>query len=162
MFSNLNHVKVRDKFNAEVLGEALTCQIREAKVITPEGTETLRMISGEDLVSLVIFTPLGITPHRIVVTGKRITPTPIADIQAADEVSTIPGFPWWIVFTLIGLALIFTYRIRQGIEDTAARQRRLLKTTKQSENDRDGDFTTDQISVTQPTQTGPDMRKGLS
>lgn len=162
MFSNLNHVKVGDKFTVEVFGEVLTYQVRETKVIAPEDTETLRVAPGEDLVSLITCTPLGINTHRIVVTGERITPTPIADIQAAGEVPTIPGFPWWVVFTLIGLTLIFTYLIRQGIKDAATSLRRQLNTSKRAENDRDGDFITHPNSVTKPSQVRPDLRKGLS
>ncbi|WP_239437948.1 class C sortase [Arthrobacter alpinus] len=129
MFSNLNHVKVGDKFTVEVFGEVLTYQVRETKVIAPEDTETLRVVPGEDLVSLITCTPLGINTHRIVVTGQRITPTPVADIQAAGEVPSIPGFPWWIVLVLIGMALVLTYLIGRGFKDEAVRQRWLATST---------------------------------
>lgn len=37
-------------------------------------------------------------------TGERILPTPVQDIQRAGEATTIPGFPWWILI-LLGVTL---------------------------------------------------------
>lgn len=153
MFSNLNHVKVGDKFTVEVFGEVLTYQVRETKVIAPEDTETLRVVPGEDLVSLITCTPLGINTHRIVITGERITPTPIADIQAAGEVPTIPGFPWWAVFFLVGLALILTYFVRRGFKDAAVRDRRRA-TKNQADDEHDGQAMTPAIPVRPSGSTG--------
>ena len=42
-------------------------------------------------------TPLGINTHRILVTGERVIPTPLADLDAAGEGGAGPGFPWWAV-----------------------------------------------------------------
>lgn len=153
MFSNLNNVKVGDKFTVEVFGEVLTYQVRETKVIAPEDTETLRVVPDEDLVSLITCTPLGINTHRIVVTGERITPTPIADIQAAGETPTIPGFPWWIILALTGLALILTYFIRRGFKDATARQRRLAR-ERQTDIESGEPVTTEAIPVTAPSPLG--------
>lgn len=150
MFSNLNKVKVGDTFTVEVFGEVLTYQVRETKVIAPEDTETLRVVPGEDLVSLITCTPLGINTHRIVVTGERITPTPIADIQAAGEVPTIPGFPWWILFSVLGLALILTYLIRRGFKDAALRNKRRAALTVPAEDSKE-QTTTESLPVIAPT-----------
>lgn len=134
MFSNLNNVKVGDKFTVEVFGEVLTYQVRETRVIAPEDTETLRVVPGEDLVSLITCTPLGINTHRIVVTGERITPTPIADIEAAGQAPKIPGFPWWIVFFVAGSTLILMYLVRRGYKDAAVRKRQIARRGKHTAN----------------------------
>jgi sortase A len=125
MFSNLDKVQVGDTFTVEVFGEVLSYQVRDTKVIAPEDTETLRAVPGDDLVSLITCTPLGINTHRIVVTGERITPTPVAEVQAAGEVPAIPGFPWWIVFAILGTGLALAYFVRRGFTDAAMRRRRL-------------------------------------
>lgn len=123
MFSNLDKVKVGDTFTIEVFGEVLTYQVRETKVVDPDDTDTLLTMQGQDLITLVTCTPLGINTHRILVTGERITPTPIKDIQAAGADPTIPGFPWWAAIYGGGLILITAYVWRSGYAD-AKRVRR--------------------------------------
>ncbi|MNW39050.1 Sortase family protein [compost metagenome] len=127
MFTNLNKVDVGDTFTLEVFGEVLTYKVKTTQVIAPEETDTLRSVPGEDLVTLITCTPLGINTHRILVTGERITPTPIADIQAAGEGPNIPGFPWWIVWFALGIALVLTYLIPRGFKDAANKIRRLAR-----------------------------------
>lgn len=95
LFTNLDKVAVGDTFTIEVFGEVLTYQVMDTKVVEPEQTETLYPQRGADLVTLVTCTPLGINSHRILVTGERILPTPIRDMDAAGERSDIPGFPYW-------------------------------------------------------------------
>lgn len=123
MFSNLDKVKVGDTFTVEVFGEVLTYQVRETKVVDPQDTDTLLTVQGQDLITLVTCTPLGINTHRILVTGERITPTPIKDIEAAGADPTIPGFPWWAAIYGGGLILITAYVWRSGYTD-AKRVRR--------------------------------------
>lgn len=117
MFSNLDRVAVGDTFTVEVFGEVLTYQVRETKVVEPEDTDTLLTVAGKDMVTLVTCTPLGINSHRILVTGERVTPTPIQDIREAGADPTIPGFPWWALAYLSGLLLIGAYVWRSGYSD---------------------------------------------
>ncbi len=118
MFTNLDKVGVGDRFTIEVFGEVLTYEVRETKVVDPEETDSLHAVSGEDLVTLVTCTPLGINSQRILVTGERVTPTPIEDIEAAGEGPTIPGFPWWAVVYGGGLLTTGAYFWRSGYGDT--------------------------------------------
>lgn len=117
MFTNLNKVKSGDTFTVEVLGEVLTYRVFDVEVIEPDETSSLRAVPDEDLVTLITCTPLGINSHRIVVTGERITPTPLNEIQAAGEAPAIPGFPWWAVVGGIGTLLVVGYCSRQGFAD---------------------------------------------
>ena len=117
MFTNLNKVKSGDTFTVEVLGDVLTYRVFDVQVIKPTETSSLRAVPGEDLVTLITCTPLGINSHRIVVTGERITPTPLKDIQAAGEAPSIPGFPWWAVIGSVGTLLVGGYCARQGFAD---------------------------------------------
>lgn len=117
MFTNLDQVNVGDTFTIETFGQVFTYRVRDTQVIAPEKTDTLRAELGEDLVTLITCTPLGINTHRILVTGERITPTPENDQQAEGKAPTIPGFPWWIVYGVGGLALVSVYVIRRGYID---------------------------------------------
>ncbi|WP_081319225.1 class C sortase [Microbacterium testaceum] len=121
MFTNLDKVKVGDTFVIEVFGEVLSYRVRETKVVDPEDTDSLRAQEGQDLVTLITCTPLGINTQRILVTGERITPTPAKDIAAAGEKPDIPGFPWWVFGILGSLAAASVYVWRSGYGDAVRR-----------------------------------------
>ncbi|MGR4011112.1 class C sortase [Leucobacter sp. 1207-22] len=97
MFTDLDKLKKGDTFTIETFGEVLTYRVRETVVVEPDQTETLHQEAGEDLVTLITCTPLGVNSHRILVTGERISPTPQGDLDAAGQPSGVPGFPWWAV-----------------------------------------------------------------
>ena len=111
LFSDLDRVKVGDTFMIEVFGEVLSYRVFDTRVVDPKDTESLFPRKGEDLVTLVTCTPLGINSHRILVTGERITPTPAADLQAAGAAPNVPGFPWWAVGLGAGVLLIVAYLV---------------------------------------------------
>lgn len=125
LFTHLDQVEVGDTFTIEVFGEVLSYRVTETRVVEPNQTESLFPQLGRDLVTLVTCTPLGINSHRILVTGERITPTPIADVERAGEAPEVPGFPWWAVGLAAGLAvigayLLWTRRLQQSVAPTAA------------------------------------------
>ncbi|XBH22051.1 class C sortase [Jonesiaceae bacterium BS-20] len=134
MFTNLDDVKVGDTFTIEVFGEVLTYQVNETKVVDPGDTDTLRAVPGKDLVTLITCTPLGINTHRILVTGERITPTPIKDIAEMGSAPTIPGFPWWVVWYGTGLALIGGFVWRAGLTDSKQRAPRSARLSASAES----------------------------
>lgn len=109
MFNTLVDAAVGDTFVVEVLGEVRTYQVRDFQVIEPDQTQMLLAEPGQDLVTLVTCTPLGINTQRILVTGERVTPTPIVDIRAVGAPSTLPGFPWWSVMMGSVLAVAIGY-----------------------------------------------------
>lgn len=120
MFSNLDQVQVGDRFTIRVLDEVLTYEINEKTVIEPEDTEILFASPDEDLVTLITCTPLGINTHRIIVTGERVTPTPIKDIEAATAAPTIPGFPTWSLYLGGTVALLGLFIFLVGRSDAKA------------------------------------------
>lgn len=115
-FSDLDKLAEGDLFNLVTLGETLTYQIVETKVVLPEETDTLEAVEGRDLVTLVTCTPLGINSHRILVTGERITPTPEGQLQYTGD-TYLPRFPWWMVIYGIGFIGSIYYLIYRGFKD---------------------------------------------
>lgn len=105
LFTHLDRVALDDTFTIEVFGEVLTYRVVDTRVVEPEDTESLNPVVGEDLVTLVTCTPLGINSHRILVTGERVIPTPQADLDGAGARPEIPTFPWWI-FVLAAAVLL--------------------------------------------------------
>jgi sortase A len=102
LFTNLDKVQIGDTFTIEVFGEVLTYRVSEIEVVAPEDSTALYPDAERDLVTLVTCTPLGINSHRILVTGERLLPTPVADLQNAGNRPQIPGFPWWMI--IVGVA----------------------------------------------------------
>lgn len=126
MFTNLDRVKTDDLIIVEMFGEVLAYRVRDIQVIEPQANGTIRPEVGEDLLTLITCTPLGINTHRIVVTAERVTPVPDAEASAAGKPPTIPGFPWWAVLGGGGLLLIGGYVVRQGFQDARASAARPL------------------------------------
>ena len=109
MFTDLDKVGVGDRFIITTFGKVLTYQVIDTKVVEPSDSSSLRQEAGRDLVTLVTCTPLGINTHRILVTGKRITPTPAADLDTANKTAATLSCPWWAVAFLGALVLIGLY-----------------------------------------------------
>ncbi|WRS30284.1 class C sortase [Actinomycetaceae bacterium MB13-C1-2] len=114
LFNNLKKLEVGDTFTISVAGEVLTYEVYETQTILPEETGSLIVQGGKDIVTLVTCTPLGINTHRYLVTAKRVTPTPEADIAAAQAVPDIPGFPWWAVILPAGVVAGGVFMWRAG------------------------------------------------
>ncbi|MBC9936667.1 MULTISPECIES: class C sortase [unclassified Leucobacter] len=114
LFTHLDQVKAGEIFTIEVFGEVISYKVVETQVVEPSETQALYPEYGRDLVTLVTCTPLGINSHRILVTGERITPTPIGAINDAGKAPDIPGFPWWAVGIGVALALLTAYVWRMG------------------------------------------------
>lgn len=121
LFNDLDKLKIGDRFVVEVFGEVLTYEVITTKVVEPADTDTLRAVAGEDLMTLVTCTPLGINSHRYLVTGTRVTPTPIRDLEDAGQSPTIPGFPWWAVVLTLALLLAVVLVVRAGFPPRARR-----------------------------------------
>lgn len=114
MFTYLDRVKKGDEFTISVFGKVLTYRVTTIKVVDPDQTRSLAPVAGQDLVTLVTCTPLGINTQRIFVTGQRIIPTPTGAAEAAHKKPTIPSFPWWLLILAAGVALIGLYVWRSG------------------------------------------------
>lgn len=128
LFNDLDKVEMGDRFTIEVFGEVLTYEVIDTRVVEPDDTDTLRAVADEDLVTLVTCTPLGINSHRHLVTGERVTPTPIKDIEAAGQRPDVPGFPWWILILCAAALLAALVVVVSGRRGAAARTKGESKT----------------------------------
>ena len=114
LFDNLDKAEVGDRFVVSVLGQVLTYQVIETRVIDPGDTEAILAEPDKDLATLITCTPLGLNTHRILVTGERVEPTPIEDIEAAESVPHLPNFPWWAVVIGGTVLVLGVYVWRSG------------------------------------------------
>lgn len=78
LFTNLDKLVVGDVFMLRVLDEVLTYEVDQILIVEPQETDSLTIVPGEDLCTLVTCTPYGINTHRLLVRGHRIENIPEA------------------------------------------------------------------------------------
>lgn len=71
-FDYLTDMQEGDEFYVHVLDRVLKYEVDSIKVVLPEKTDDLRVIRGEDHVTLLTCTPYSINTHRLLVRGKRV------------------------------------------------------------------------------------------
>lgn len=74
MFTDLDQVKEGDLIYLYVLNKTLTYEVDQITVTTPDDTDAIQIIDGEDLLTLLTCTPYGTNTHRLLVRGYRIFP----------------------------------------------------------------------------------------
>lgn len=84
LFTNLDKVEKGDLFYLHVLDEVLAYEVDLISVVEPAESESLTIIEGEDLCTLVTCTPIGINSHRLLVRGKRVPYTGEEEVSAGS------------------------------------------------------------------------------
>ena len=71
-FDYLTDMEEGDEFFVHVLDRGLKYEVDSIKVVLPEETDDLRVVKGEDYVTLLTCTPYSVNTHRLLVRGKRV------------------------------------------------------------------------------------------
>lgn len=71
-FDYLTDMEEDDEFYVHVLDRVLKYEVDSIKVVLPEETDDLRVVKGEDYVTLLTCTPYSVNTHRLLVRGKRV------------------------------------------------------------------------------------------
>ena len=103
MFDSLTDLKKGDYFYLDVQGETLRYKVFRINVVDPHDISLLQREKGRDLATLLTCTPYGVNSHRLLVTGYRVLPDPVAAPE--DHVQ----WPLWM--TLFVIAMIFSVAI---------------------------------------------------
>lgn len=86
LFTNLDNLKNGDQFYIHLPDETLAYEIDQIKVVLPEDSSDLRIVKGEDYITLLTCTPYGINTHRLLVRGKRTAYIPeVEEKQVAER-----------------------------------------------------------------------------
>lgn len=91
LFTDLELLELDDLFYIHFLDQTLAYKIDQIQVVTPDDTESLHIISGEDHITLVTCTPYGINSHRLLVRGIR---TDYVPEEKAEQTATEKNSPW--------------------------------------------------------------------
>lgn len=97
IFDKLDKVETGDLIFVDALGEALCYEVVGIEVVEPEDTDSLRIVEGEDLLTLVTCTPYGINTHRLLVHAQR------CELPAT---TSSPSEGGRIVFSAVPFALV--------------------------------------------------------
>nr|WP_195969105.1 class C sortase [Cellulomonas hominis] len=98
LFTDLHQVVTGDLVYIDVLGETLAYRVDLIETVLPTETDLLRVVAGEDLLTLVTCTPVGVNSHRLVIRAERVE-LPEGDEAAAEtstEAQAVP-FAWWLL-----------------------------------------------------------------
>lgn len=72
LFSDLNKMKKGDIFVLDIMNKKMAYKVDNIAVVKPEDTHLLKIVPGEDLVTLLTCTPYMINSHRLLVRGHRV------------------------------------------------------------------------------------------
>ncbi len=109
MLTNLDRTKLGDVFYIHVLGEVLAYQVDDIHSVMPYETDALRIVKGEDYVTLLTCTPYGINDRRLLVRGKRIPYNPQTteqEIPILDPPKNEGTVDWNIINQIVIIAVI--------------------------------------------------------
>lgn len=117
LFTDLDKLDVGDTFTITVLNQVLAYQVDQIRVVLPEETDELRLIPGEDHVTLLTCTPYGINSHRLLVRGKRVEyegkKGPVYVANEAYQIDPMIVMPAVAVPILVLLAIWWSIRTRR-------------------------------------------------
>lgn len=111
MFTRLDEMRVGDYFYLDVMGRTLGYKVDRITEINPDDTSKLKIVPGEDRVTLMTCTPYGVNTHRLLVSALRSAiPEEIpAEDDAAKDVRVIAGVVSAATL-LVGLLLVWLLR----------------------------------------------------
>ena len=77
MFTRLDELDEGDFMYVKVMGETLGYEVDRISVIEPDDVSKLKIVPGEDRLTLMTCTPYGVNTHRLLVSGHRVAmPSP--------------------------------------------------------------------------------------
>lgn len=129
MFTRLDEMREGDAFYIDVMGETIGYRVDRISVIDPNDSRLLRIVPGEDRVTLMTCTPYGVNTHRLLVSGVRAEipqEIPYPDASGGDARSRaltaaiaaiVLGMPVAWVLTRRGHALAGLWPVRHWAGD---------------------------------------------
>lgn len=133
LFNDLDQLEKGDYFEIHVLNDTLCYEVCDITIVEPKELADLRIISGEDIVTLVTCTPYGINTHRLLVQGKRVETTEV-DLLIYSEarrinkayVAIAVGIVLWTLSMIVLLYVSSRYKTRRLSREEYLRRRAIL------------------------------------
>ncbi|MCC8137737.1 MAG: class C sortase [Clostridiales bacterium] len=94
LFTDLDQLEEGDMFYIHVLNRILAYEVDQIKVVLPDETDDIRIVEGEDYVTLLTCTPYGVNSHRLLVRGTRVEYSPaVVEVQTPADTETKQKIP---------------------------------------------------------------------
>ena len=123
LFTDLDKLEEGDHFLIHVLDDTLCYEVDQITVVEPEETDTLAVVEGEDLVTLLTCTPYGVNSHRLLVRGHRVpyVPEEVED-ESTSGISLHTSYLLWVAVGLAvtGAVVAVLYRREKKLRNAAA------------------------------------------
>lgn len=84
MFTDLHELKAGDMVYIHVLNEVLAYKVETMETVRPEDIASLSITQGEDQLTLITCTPIGVNTHRLLVHCARVPYVPEAEQAEAE------------------------------------------------------------------------------
>lgn len=109
LFTDIDQLKEGDQFMLEVLGDTLTYEVDQIKVVLPDELEDIEIEEGKDLCTLVTCTPYGVNTHRLLVRGHRVETVQQNHVRVVsdavqiepEKVAMAAGIPLLVIIMLL-------------------------------------------------------------
>lgn len=106
LFTNLADLKKGDLFYIHVLDDVLAYEVDKINVVKPDETNDLKIVPGQDYVTLVTCTPYGINSHRLLVRGHQVEYNPDLEKQESKKANNDVWFKEYIKSIVSGIGII--------------------------------------------------------
>ena len=106
LFTNLADLKKDDLFYIHVLDDVLAYEVDKINVVKPNETNDLKIVPGQDYVTLVTCTPYGINSHRLLVRGHRVEYDADLEKQESKKANNDVWFEEYIKSIVSGIGII--------------------------------------------------------
>ncbi len=136
LLTNIDHLKIGDRFYVHVLNEVLEYQIDDISVVEPHEVSRLSVLSGKDCVTLVTCTPYGVNSHRLLVRGVRVDSADLSakEDSVVNELLDI-DMKYLLTISLIGLCILFVAAKKLRDIRKKKKQQRVASTTPVTPNE---------------------------
>ena len=84
LFTDIDQMAEGDVFMIYVLGETLTYQVDQIRIVLPDDLNDLKIESDKDYCTLTTCTPYGINTHRLLIRGHRIPNNDVDGLVVED------------------------------------------------------------------------------
>lgn len=131
LFTDIDQLNEGDLFTLNVLGQTLTYQVDQIRIVLPDQLDDLAIDEGQDLCTLVTCTPYGVNTHRLLVRGHRVDNAAVAAIDG-DATRINPALVALVITGIVLVIWLVATLIRRH------RQRRAMRLALQAMGGVDG------------------------
>jgi sortase A len=124
MFTDLHELNTGDLVLLHVLGDTLAYEVESMETVLPENVSGLSIEPGEDKLTLITCTPIGVNTHRLLVHCKRVEYVQeVQDIGSQEEIVSswqrqyLEGIGYGVAALMVGFVCYEAIRIWRAQHD---------------------------------------------